>query len=51
MDKITDSIILKCRNTKEQTRNDLLQIFLDIQKTNADAFSEKHIKEEMRLFK
>lgn len=50
MDKITDGIVSKRLNSKDQTRKDLLQIFLDTHKTNPESFSDKHIKEEMRLF-
>jgi len=50
MDKITDGIISKRLNSKDQARKDLLQIFLDTHKTNPESFSDKHIKEEMRLF-
>ena len=50
MDKIIDSIVSKRRNEKHQTRKDLLQIFLDTHNTNPESFSDKHLKEEMRLF-
>jgi hypothetical protein len=50
MDKITDSIVSKRRDAKDQTRKDLLQIFLDTHKANPESFSDKHLKEEMRLF-
>src|ERR1700722_2453303 len=45
MDKITDSIVSKRLHAKDQTRKDLLQIFLDTHKTNPEAFSDKHLKE------
>lgn len=50
LDKVTDTIISKRRSAKDQTRKDLLQIFLDTHKSNPESFSERHIKEEMRLF-
>ena len=50
IDNITEGIVSKRRNAKDQTRRDLLQILLDTQAANPDSFSEKHLKEEMRLF-
>jgi cytochrome P450 len=50
MDQIIDGIVSKRLSSKDQTRKDLLQIFLDTHKANPESFSDKHIKEEMRLF-
>jgi cytochrome P450 len=50
VDKITHDIVSKRLNSKDQTRKDLLQILLDTHKANPEAFSDQHIKDEMRLF-
>lgn len=50
LDKITESIVSKRHNEKDQKRKDLLQIFLDTHKANPESFSDKNLKEEMRLF-
>jgi hypothetical protein len=48
--RVADTFISKRRATKDQSRKDLLQIFLDAYDTNPDTFTEGHLKEEMRLF-
>src|SRR6266487_4386999 len=50
MDMIIDAIVSKRLKAKGQTRKDLLQIFLDAHKEDPTSFSDKHLKEEMRLF-
>lgn len=50
LDKITDDIISKRHGAGGQARKDLLQIILDAHKADPNSFSEKHVKEEMRLF-
>jgi uncharacterized protein with NRDE domain len=50
MDRVTDTIISKRRAAKDQSRKDLLQIFLDTHNANPNTFTEGHLKEEMRLF-
>jgi cytochrome P450 len=50
LDSITDAIITKRLNAKDQTRRDLLQIMLDTHMANPESFTNRHIKEEMRLF-
>lgn len=50
LDQITDAIVSKRLKAEDQTRKDLLQIFLDAHKENPTSFSDKHLKEEMRLF-
>jgi cytochrome P450 len=50
MDNVTNEIINKRRSMKGEVRRDLLQILLDTHETNPESFSEKHLKDEMRLF-
>jgi cytochrome P450 len=53
LDKIADEVIAKRRLETEKAgtaRKDLLQIFLDAHAEDPNGFSEKHVKEAMRLF-
>jgi len=50
MNRMTDTIISKRRAAKDQSSNDLLQIFLDTHDANPNTFTEDHLKQEMRLF-
>jgi hypothetical protein len=50
LDNITDAVVTKRLNAKDQTRRDLLQILLDTHKANPESFTSQHLKEEMRLF-
>jgi cytochrome P450 len=50
LDSITDAIVTKRLNAKDQTRRDLLQMMLDAHKANPESFTNRHLKGEMRLF-
>ncbi len=50
MEKVTNAIISKRRAEKDQSRKDLLGIFLDSYDTNPDTFTRSHLMAEMRLF-
>ncbi|KAM3072746.1 hypothetical protein ACMFMF_007078 [Clarireedia jacksonii] len=50
MDSMIDGIVSTRRNHKDQNRKDILQIFLDTNAADPVTFSDKHLKEQMRLF-
>ncbi|PQE09240.1 hypothetical protein CJF32_00010693 [Rutstroemia sp. NJR-2017a WRK4] len=50
MDNMIDGIVSTRRKDKDQDHKDLLQIFLDTNANNLVLFSDKHLREEMRLF-
>ncbi|PQE07514.1 hypothetical protein CJF30_00007251 [Rutstroemia sp. NJR-2017a BBW] len=50
MDNMIDGIVSTRRKDKDQDHKDLLQIFLDTNAGDPVLFSDKHLREEMRLF-
>ncbi|KAE8448885.1 hypothetical protein EG329_008681 [Mollisiaceae sp. DMI_Dod_QoI] len=50
MNNMIDNIVANRKAESQKPKKDLLQIFVDVNKANPEAFSHSHVREEMSLF-